>query len=437
MTAEAIVMNKSAIAMAADSAVTISGGPRGIKTYDTVNKLFELAKGHPVGVMVYANAELNGIPWETIIKGYRQDRNNKSMPHLEDYVDDLKSYIESNVRMFPPETDSYTITNGAYNALLPIFKYFDDNKEKCIQSTGRVVKSRVKSIITEAIELAEQRLDGHDDSAWAIEVGIDKIRQYCEPQVSKLVRDLFAKMPLPGSLINRLVDIALNYLTKHVHDPAETGVVVAGFGDLEYLPSSYEVTLRGRFDNHLMSLDGERAQISVADSAHVQTFAQDEAARAYLSGAASAVRARIIDFWAERMESAREEALRIALSVDGISHESAEALADALSQDADRNIRRFFDEMQDHQDHELLAPIWESIALLPKDELALVAESLVNLTSLKQRMSVHEAQTVGGAIDVALISKGDGFVWLKRKHYFPAELNPSWALTRGAILNTG
>ena len=31
-----------------------------------------------------------------------------------------------------------------------------------------------------------------------------------------------------------------------------------------------------------------------------------------------------------------------------------------------------------------------------------------------------------GPVDVAVITKGDGFVWLKRKHYFPAELNPHY-----------
>ena len=34
-----------------------------------------------------------------------------------------------------------------------------------------------------------------------------------------------------------------------------------------------------------------------------------------------------------------------------------------------------------------------------------------------------EEETVGGPIDVAVISKGDGFVWIKRKHYFDRELN--------------
>jgi len=35
-----------------------------------------------------------------------------------------------------------------------------------------------------------------------------------------------------------------------------------------------------------------------------------------------------------------------------------------------------------------------------------------------------EAETVGGPIDVAVISKGDGFIWINRKHYFARELNP-------------
>jgi hypothetical protein len=63
------------------------------------------------------------------------------------------------------------------------------------------------------------------------------------------------------------------------------------------------------------------------------------------------------------------------------------------------------------------------IGLLPKDELAAVAESLVNLTKLKLRVS-QKLETVGGPIDVAVITKGDGFVWVKRKHYFSPELNP-------------
>ncbi len=63
--------------------------------------------------------------------------------------------------------------------------------------------------------------------------------------------------------------------------------------------------------------------------------------------------------------------------------------------------------------------------MLPKDELSAMAEALVSLTSFKRKVTMG-SETVGGPIDVAVISKGDGFVWIKRKHYFKAELNPQF-----------
>ncbi|MEY9885630.1 hypothetical protein ABIA43_007164 [Bradyrhizobium sp. USDA 328] len=55
--------------------------------------------------------------------------------------------------------------------------------------------------------------------------------------------------------------------------------------------------------------------------------------------------------------------------------------------------------------------------------MAILAENIVSLTALKQKFSL-ETETVGGPIDVAFISKNDGFIWIKRKHYFQADLNP-------------
>ena len=71
---------------------------------------------------------------------------------------------------------------------------------------------------------------------------------------------------------------------------------------------------------------------------------------------------------------------------------------------------------------EQVAPVLDTVLSLPKNELAEMAETLVNLTSFRQRVS-PDAETVGGPVDVAIISRGDGFIWIKRKHYFQAELN--------------
>ena len=62
---------------------------------------------------------------------------------------------------------------------------------------------------------------------------------------------------------------------------------------------------------------------------------------------------------------------------------------------------------------------------LSKKELAEVAHSLVELTSRKRRYST-EVETVGGPIDVAVLTSNEGFIWVRRKHYFDAELNPSY-----------
>jgi hypothetical protein len=85
----------------------------------------------------------------------------------------------------------------------------------------------------------------------------------------------------------------------------------------------------------------------------------------------------------------------------------------------------FVKRLDDYSRTSHVNPIIESVGALPKEELAAMAESLVNLTSFKRHVT-RDLETVGGPIDVALISKGDGFVWIKRKHYFAASLNPQF-----------
>lgn len=81
--------------------------------------------------------------------------------------------------------------------------------------------------------------------------------------------------------------------------------------------------------------------------------------------------------------------------------------------------------LEDYREEKYINPVTSVVSMLPKDELAAMAESLVSLTSFKRKVTM-ESETVGGPIDVAVISKGDGFIWIKRKHYFNPELNPQF-----------
>lgn len=92
MTAIVGVLNKHAVAIAADSAITTTGLSRR-KVFNRGNKIFTLSKFHPVGVMIYNNAALEGVPWDVIIKLYRRSLGDKSFPKLEDYKKDFIRFI--------------------------------------------------------------------------------------------------------------------------------------------------------------------------------------------------------------------------------------------------------------------------------------------------------------------------------------------------------
>jgi hypothetical protein len=96
MTAEIIVMNKNAIALAADSAVTFQvPSEEGLKQkiYNTTNKLFTLSKYHPVGIMIFGNSEILNVPWEVVIKTFRQQLGMKVHKTVEEYAIDFISYV--------------------------------------------------------------------------------------------------------------------------------------------------------------------------------------------------------------------------------------------------------------------------------------------------------------------------------------------------------
>jgi hypothetical protein len=64
--------------------------------------------------------------------------------------------------------------------------------------------------------------------------------------------------------------------------------------------------------------------------------------------------------------------------------------------------------------------------MLSIEEMAHLAENLVSLESLKEKMT-RSTETVGGPVDVAAITKSEGFVWIRRKLYFDPALNPRYA----------
>ena len=73
MTAEIAIINRTAVTLAADSAIALDVEGTS-KVYNTADKLFELTTAYPVGVMVYNNMNYLEIPLEVVIKSYRNSK---------------------------------------------------------------------------------------------------------------------------------------------------------------------------------------------------------------------------------------------------------------------------------------------------------------------------------------------------------------------------
>lgn len=119
MTAEIAILNKEAIALASDSAVTLSGDSSP-KIFTSANKLFSLSKYHPVGIMLYQNASFMGVPWEVIIKLYKNKLGLNKFDKLEDYSEDFIRFLAEGNSLFPAQIQDQHVIESILNYLLYI-----------------------------------------------------------------------------------------------------------------------------------------------------------------------------------------------------------------------------------------------------------------------------------------------------------------------------
>jgi hypothetical protein len=77
-------------------------------------------------------------------------------------------------------------------------------------------------------------------------------------------------------------------------------------------------------------------------------------------------------------------------------------------------------------------PLRRILAALAVDEMADLAETLISLQSLKEKLT-KPSETVGGPIDVAVITRNEGLVWIKRKRFFDPKLNSRYMQRQAAV----
>jgi hypothetical protein len=419
MTAEIAILNKSAVVLAADSAVTISAGSNQEKIFDSADKLFELSQHDPIAIMVNNNMHFMEVPLQVIVKDYRSKCD--QFEKVEDAALDFLKHLEAFGNESPDEVKRRSVINQLSPMVDWLQKRVWDEYMELVQEpekrkAGENLDDALSRIISERIKFLEW-IFGRPSEAGFLEGSRPTLADIEIEEIYEVISDRFTTASAEQQ--SELAELVKKNIGRDWFFQPTTGVIVAGFGSKELFPTLKEFQVIGMLGGALKFQTGSHVDIDRnGDKARVLPFAQRDMVERFLYGLDSDIERKIKTFCQRTVGNISNHLLAQMEFEDDVKEE--------LFQAADRAESRFLEGLNEEGflaiRSDSKSEIEDMVEFMPKSEMARMAEALVNLTSIKRRVS-RGMETVGGPIDVAVISKAEGFVWVKRKHYFPPELN--------------
>lgn len=414
MTAEVVILNKSGIALAADSAVSI--GTK--KVYNSANKLFALSRNQPVGIMIYGNAEFMSVPWEALIKSFRKKvLKDDVCPKLDGYVQRFIEFLTT-TPLIPPENEPVYVASVTHRCAFALIREIDTQVEEEIKSKGSITHAHAKKIsnATAKAWIERQNAEPAKPRQRCTKAQLARIPAAHLPAIEAQALKLLGPSGITQTQCQKFAQCVSRELGFADGNFMRSGVVIAGYGDEEIFPSAFSYHVSGRLGDFLQCSLDRQSIVNHKMQGGIMPFAQREMVDMFMSGVAPAM-AHGIEAGLNRIFSSIPDRL---VSKHGLALSSGQI--DAIKADLNSLLGEFGAELGKATRDKFSQPVLDGVSSLPIDELASMAESLVSLTSFKRKVTMVP-ESVGGPVDVAVISKGDGFIWIKRKHYFKAELN--------------
>jgi len=286
MTAEIAIINKEAIALASDSAVTMIG-KENQKIFTSANKLFTLSKYHPVGIMIYGSAIFMDVFWETIIKVFRNNLNRKKFNTLKEYANAFIELLDNGNPLFPDSLqDDYF--HASIHAYFELIKNAIIKKvESIINEEHEITKQTTKKIVSDIIKGHYEKWEKVDNIP-SIPKSFNKnvIEKY-EKTIAKEIKEVFEELPISKVHINQLKEIAGNLFSKFpegIEKGGISGAVIAGFGEKDIFPSLESFHLEGIVYNKLKYKNHISQKIDFQTTASLIPFAQSEMVAIFMEG---------------------------------------------------------------------------------------------------------------------------------------------------------
>jgi hypothetical protein len=411
------------VSLAADSAVTFatnSSNGNNSATYSSgVNKIFQLTENEPVGVMIFNASSIQGVPWELIIKSFRSSFAQGSCAKLGDYKKELGEFIEKQMELFPNSQRQEELKKliaqstliflsemkTQQPALLDLSKALSHATEWSTFLQG--INTRVTNASLPSFFSAQDIADAQMEHGPWLSTEIDTYIKE-NPDIQHLSTYLadpkVVQLSIEGLFKFYQVVFGLNY----------TGLVIAGYGDNDFFPAHHQIRYYGFIGNKLVWDDVDTHSVGHTKPAVIQAFGMQSMVETFMTGIAPNSFQWVLDNFSQYVRKACEETLAGAGNI-----QLSPGALDTIIDDASKHFK------SDWHTTRLVGhylPLTEVIAGLTVEEMGELSETLVMLESLKEKVT-KRTQSVGGPVDVAVITKSEGLVWIKRKHYFDPKLN--------------
>ena len=295
MTVEVLLMNRTAVAMAADSAVTITSDqpPYQISQAGIV-KTFVLDGRTPSGMMIFSSAEFCGCPWSTVVDHMR-GQGLGGEPTLADTVAGFMARLNALCNSDLVEAGEGVMT----------FRIFAVQTVADFQRLAAQIADARPSLATEAIldeALGQLEHEVGQEAAWVEgkltyvpreRIGEETRRlkaiidDNLDPIIELAVSALFDGLEIkPAQRLRLAGAIRTGLLTTWMPSGARyTGVVIAGFGADEVSPAYIELHVMGLIGDLLKYRIGDAARVGRDNPVVVRSFAQNGAVDRFLYGA--------------------------------------------------------------------------------------------------------------------------------------------------------
>lgn len=416
MTAIVGILNRRGLAFAADSAATHKSAS-GYKISNNANKIFSLSKYHPVGVALYNNLDFMGVPWDSIIKQFRNSQKERHYDTLHGYVAPFFTFLKSNIiNRFQQQQLGY--------AEIIINSYCRNVNDLVIKEVGELTDANAEEFFNKALSI----MDGFYNKFKANKAeDFENFKQtdfekYAKDVIDNALLSISSYPKYPVEFRKKFVESlhALICHNSHIYlDGMYSGLVFFGYGDKELFPSLLEYRITYALGGRVKYTLQQKCEIGPdAYNALVVPFAQTDVANTVVRAVEDRLRQKFYENYKATLSGFKEE---IVNKLTGVR--APDKFIEIFK---NLNVDKYTTDYQKGMDEYILQsyvnPLLETVAFLDKEDLADMAESLVRMTCLKRHVTTDE-ETVGGPVDVAIVTKGDGFIWKKRKHYFDPELN--------------